>query len=161
MTLQYFTLVHILISLVGIATGFGALSGWLSGRLLPGWTALFLVSTIATSVTGFFFPFRGFTPAIGVGILSLLILGLACYSLYIRKLGGVWRKSFLISSVIALYLNVFVLIVQMFQKFPALVEIAPNQSGPAFAGTHVLVLAAFIVLGIASVRRYRGDLSIA
>ena len=162
MTPHYFTLVHILLSLVGIATGFGALAGWLSDRLFPRWTALFLQTSIMTCLTGFDFLSRDFifSLATGVGMLSIWSLTFAYDSLYIRKLRGGWRKVFLISSAFSLYLNVFVLIVQMFQKFPALVEMAPNPSGPALVGTHLIVLATFVVLGFAVVKRFRGDTAI-
>jgi len=148
MALQYFTLVHVLISLVGIASGFGALSGLLAAKLFPRWTAVFLATTVATSVTGFFFPFRGFTPAIAVGLISLVVLAVANYALYFRRLAGAWRKAFVISTLIALYLHVFVLVVQLFQKMPALLEIAPTQTEPPFAITQAVVLVVFILLGI-------------
>lgn len=151
--LEYFTLVHVLISLAGIGAGFGALAGWIEGKLLPRWTAVFLAMTVATSVTGFFFPFRGFTPAIGVGILSLQLLGAAIYALYFRQLAGVWRKVFVTTGVASQYLNFFVLVTQMFQKFPAFQALAPTQSEPAFAVTHALVLAVFVALGVACYRR--------
>ncbi len=154
MALQYFTLIHILISLVGIATGFGMLSGLLAGRLFPGWTAVFLVSTVATSVTGFFFPIHGITPGIVVGIISLVLLAVANCALYWRRLAGAWRKAFVISGSIALYLNVFVLFVQLFEKMPVLKEIAPTQTEPAFRITQGVVLIAFIVVGIIATRRF-------
>ena len=154
MALQYFTLIHIIISLVGIASGFGALSGWLVGKNYPRWSNCFLATTTATSATGFFFPFRGFTPGIGVGIISLLVLGIAAYALYSRQLTGIWRKAFVVNSVVALYLNVFVLFVQLFQKFPALRELAPTQSEPAFGLTQLVLLAALVALGIAATRRF-------
>lgn len=158
MTLQYFTLVHILISLVGIASGFGAISGLLAAKLFPRWTAVFLATTAATSVTGFFFPFHGFTPALAVGIISLLLLAVASYALFFRLLKGAWRKTFVITAMLSLYLNFFVLVVQLFQKIPALVEIAPGQTEPPFAITQVVVLAVFVLLGVLAVRRFREKL---
>jgi hypothetical protein len=155
METPYFTLVHIAISLAGIASGFGALSGWFVGKLFPRWTAWFLATTVATSVTGFFFPFHGFTPAIGVGIVSLAILAVALFALYVRRLSGPWRKAFVICSVAALYLNFFVLVVQLFQKTPALIAIAPKQTEPPFALTQAVVLIVFIVFGIIAARRFR------
>jgi len=155
MTLNYFTLVHIAISVVGIVSGFGALSGWLAGKLFPGWTHSFLATTIATSVTGFFFPFRGFTPAIGVGIISLVLLAVAAFALYSRRLTGIWRKAFVITSVASLYLNFFVLVAQLFQKMPALAALAPTQSEPPFAITQLVVLASFVALGILATARFR------
>jgi hypothetical protein len=158
MALQYLTLVHIFISLGGIASGFGALSGLLAGQLFPRWTAVFLVTTVATSVTGFFFPFRGVTPASAVGLISLLALAVAHYALYFRRLAGAWRKAFVISALIALYLNVFVLVVQLFQKMPALMEIAPTQTEAPFAITQAIVLIVFISLGISATSRFRNGL---
>jgi hypothetical protein len=155
MTLPLFTLVHILISLVGIATGFGTLAGLLADKLFPRWTAWFLVATVATSLTGFFFPLRTFTPATGVGIASLVVLGIAIHALYVRRLERIWRAAFVVSAVVALYLNVFVLIVQLFQKFPALVKLAPTQTEPAFAVTQLLVLLVFAGLTLAALNRFR------
>lgn len=155
MNLQHFTLVHILISLVAIASGFGVLAGMLHANKLPRWTFVFLVTTIATSVTGFFFPFVNITPAIIVGIISLVLLAKACYALYVKKLAGFCNKVYVISAVTALYLNVFVLIVQMFQKFPDLKALAPNQSEPPFAITQGAVLVTFLWLGFLAVKRFR------
>jgi hypothetical protein len=157
MTVQYLTLVHILISLVGLAAGFGAVSGLIAGKLLNRWMAVFLTMTAATSVTGFFFPFQGVTPAIAVGVVSLFVLAVACYALYIRRLSGVWRRVFVISAVLSLYLNVFVLIVQTFQKNPALVQIAPELTAPPFAITQAVVFGVFVWLGWISLRRFRSD----
>jgi hypothetical protein len=155
MNLNHFTLIHVIISLVGIVSGFGALSGWMSGKLFPRWTSCFLVTTVATSGTGFFFPFKGMTPGIVVGIISLVLLGVAIYALYIQRLTGPWRAAFAICSVASLYLNFFVLIAQLFQKFPAFIDIAPSQSEPPFAVTQGIVFLVFIALGIAATRRLR------
>jgi hypothetical protein len=157
MVLQYFTLIHIAISIAGIVSGFGLLAGLVAGRLYPRWADVFLATTITTSVTGFFFPFHGVTPGIVVGVVSLVALAVACYALYVRRLNGVWRRAFVITAVLSLYLNVFVLVVQTFQKNPALVEIAPEQSGPAFAITQAIVLGVFGWLGFIAVRRFRAD----
>jgi hypothetical protein len=153
MDLEYLTLVHVAISLVGIASGFGVLSGLLAATLFPRWTAVFL----ATTVTGFFFPFRGFTPAFTVGLISLLPLAAANYALYVRRLAGAWRKTFVVSALTALYLNVFVLIAQMFLKVPPLSALAPTQSEPPFLVTQLLVLALFIPLAIAAAKRFRSE----
>lgn len=157
MNIQYFTLIHILISLVGIASGFGVLAGFLSDKLFRRWIAVYLVTTIATSVTGFFFPFKGFTPAIIVGIISLVALAIAVYAFYAQKLAGWWRIIFIITTMFTFYLNCFVLVAQTFQKNPALVAIAPTQSEPPFAITQIAVLATFIALGIAALRRFRNE----
>ncbi|HEY5895448.1 MAG TPA: hypothetical protein VIT91_19680 [Chthoniobacterales bacterium] len=155
MGLSIFTLVHILISLAGLVSGLVVLGGWLAGKSHGRWTAFFLATTVATSVTGFFFPFRGFTPAYAVGILSLVLLAVAIYALYVRKLAGKWSKGYLWTALIALYLNFFVLVAQLFQKTPALKELAPTQSEPAFGISQGLVLVVFLSLGIAAVRRFR------
>jgi hypothetical protein len=157
MALQYFTLAHIAISIVGIASGFGLLAGMVAGKLFPRWAVVFLVATIAASVTGFFFPFHGVTPGIAVGVISLLALAVACYALYVQRLNGVWRRAFVITAVLSLYLNVFVLVVQTFQKNPALVEIAPELTAPPFAITQAAVLGVFVWLGMVAVRRFRVD----
>src|SRR5271169_699921 len=117
--LDALTLFHVVLSLVGIASGFAVVYGLLSSRV-HGWTSLFLWTTVATSVTGFFFPFHKFLPSHGVGILSLIVLTIAILALYRFKLAGGWRRTYAITAVVALYLNVFVSIVQLFRKVPAL-----------------------------------------
>lgn len=119
------------------------------------WTKLFLATTVLTSLTGFFFPFHGFTPAIGTGIISIVVLAAAIYARYARKLAGAWRKVYVIGAVFALYLNVFVLVVQSFLKIPWLKSLAPTQHEPPFMIAQLTVLVAFIVLGILAVARYR------
>jgi len=154
MALQYLTLAHIVISIAGIASGFGLLSGLISDTLFPRWTNVFLATSIATSVTGFFFPFHGITPGIAIGVISLIALAVACYAYYVRRLNGVWRRVFVITAVMALYLNVFVLVAQLFQKNPALAEIAPDPSSPLQVVTQAVVLGVFVWLGIIAVRRF-------
>jgi hypothetical protein len=158
LSIPTFTLFHVILSLVGIGSGFIAVFGLIGNRLLPRWTALFLITTILTSVTGFLFPYHGFDPAIGLGILSLIDLLLATIALYGGKLAGGWRGTYVIAAVIAQYFNVFVLFAQLFAKVPALKAIAPTQSSPAFGLTQLVVMAAFIVLGILAFRRFRGVL---
>lgn len=121
-----FTAVHVLISLIGIASGFVALGAMIANRWSSRWNALFLSSTVATSVTGFLFPFRSFTPAIAIGFISLALLAVASVSLYQRGLAGLWQRLYTISVSVALYLNVFVGVVQAFQKIPLLRAIAPT-----------------------------------
>ena len=145
--LKTFTDVHVAISLVAILSGLVVLFGLLTGRRLDHWTSFFLLTTVATSVTGFFFPFHGFTPAIGVGIVSLVVLAIAIFARYPRQLAGAWRWLYVISATFALYLNVFVLIVQSFQKVPALKALAPTQSEPPFLVAQLLALIIFVVLG--------------
>ena len=155
MILHIYTIVHVLISLVGIFTGLIVLFGMLAGNRLDGWTKWFLITTVATSVTGFFFPFHGFTPAIALGIMSLIVLALAIFARYPRQLAGHWRWIYVVGAVIALYFNVFVGIVQSFEKIPALKAIAPTQTEQPFKLTQLLVLALFIVFAIAAAIRFR------
>ncbi len=155
MILAIYTLVHVVISLAGIFSGFVVLFGLLAGKRLDGWTKFFLITTVATSVTGFFFPFHGFTPAIGVGIISLLVLSVAIFARYPRQLAGRWRWIYVVTAMIALYLNVFVAIVQAFEKVPVLKALAPTQSEPPFKLTQLVVLALFVVLTIVGVIRFR------
>jgi len=157
MILHIYTIVHVLISLAGIFSGFVVLLGLLAAKRLNGWTALFLATTVATSVTGFFFPFHGFTPAIGVGIISLLVLSIAIFARYPRQLAGHWRWIYVVTAMIALYLNVFVGIVQGFEKVPVLKALAPTQSEPPFKLTQLVVLALFVVLAIVAVIRFRSE----
>lgn len=154
MGLAIFTLIHVLISLAGIATGFVVAGGWIGGRHYPGWTRWFLLTTALTSITGFFFPFRGFTPPYTFAILSLVVLALAGYALYSRQLASGWRKTYVISAAAALYLNFFVLIAQLFLRSPALHELAPTGTEPAFGISQGLVLMAFVALGRAAVRKF-------
>ncbi len=155
MILHIYTIIHTLISLVGIFTGFVVLFGLLAGKRLDGWTKWFLITTVATTVTGFFFPFHGFTPAHGVGIISLVVLAVAIYARYPRQLAGHWRWIYVVTAVIALYLNVFVGVVQAFLKVPALKTMAPTQSEPPFKLTQLVVLGLFVVLTIVGAIRFR------
>ena len=157
MILSTFTFVHVAISVIGILSGLVVVFGMISGKSLGGWTRLFLVTTVLTSVTGFLFPFKGVTPGDVVGLLSLAVLALAITARYRRQLAGGWRRTYVISAVIALYLNVFVLIVQLFEKVPALEALAPKQSEPPFVVTQVTVMALFIVLGVLAVRKFREE----
>jgi hypothetical protein len=149
--------VHVVISLVAIVSGFFVAFGLLTAQRLEGLTAFFLVTTVATSVTGFFFPFHGFTPAIGVGIVSLVVLAIAIFARYGRKVTGAWRWIYVVTAMLALYLNVFVLIVQLFQKVPALKALAPTQSEPPFQVTQTIALALFVVLTIFAVIKFRNE----
>jgi hypothetical protein len=154
MILAIYTAIHVLISLLGIASGFVVSYGFLVARRFEKWTSFFLATTVATSVTGFFFPFRGFTPAYAFGVLSLLVLAAAYYALYSRHLAGGWRKVYVVHALIALYLNFFVLIVQLFQKVPALKALAPTQSEPPFAIAQGTALVLFVGLGLAATKRF-------
>ena len=157
MILHIYTIIHVLISLVGIFTGLIVLFGMLAGKRLDGWTKWFLITTVLTSVTGFFFPFHGFTPAIALGIMSLIVLAVAIFARYPRQLAGSWRWIYVVTAVITLYLNVFVGIVQAFEKIPALKAIAPTQTEPPFKLTQLIVLALFILLGIVTAIRFRPE----
>jgi hypothetical protein len=152
-----FTFVHVVISLVGIFSGFVVLFGLLTAKRLGGWTALFLTSTVATSVTGFGFPFDHLLPSHKVGIISLLVLAVAIFARYARHLAGSWRWIYVVSAVIALYLNVFVLVVQLFLKVPALKALAPTQSEPPFKFTQIVVLLIFVALATAAAIRFRSE----
>jgi hypothetical protein len=152
-----FTQVHVALSLIGIFAGFVVAFGLLTAKRLDLWTAFFLISTVATSVTGFFFPFHGFTPAIGVGIVSLVVLAVAIFARYTRKLTGAWRWIYVVTAMIALYLNVFVLIVQLFQKVPALKALAPTQSETPFLVAQLVAFALFVVLTIFAAIRFRNS----
>jgi hypothetical protein len=158
MILHIYTIIHTLISFVAILTGLIVLFGMLAGERLDGWTKWFLITTVLTSVTGFFFPFHGFTPAHGVGIMSLLVLAVAIFARYPRQLAGAWRWIYVVTAVIALYLNVFVGVVQAFLKVPALHVTAPTQTEPPFKLSQLVVLALFIVLGIVAAIRFRSAL---
>jgi hypothetical protein len=154
MSLATFTALHVVISLIAIATGLVVAAGMLSGRRLPGWTAVFLVTTVLTSVTGFFFPFTQVLPSHMVGAFSLVVLALALAALYGKGLAGSWRGVYVIGSIFALYLNVFVLVVQAFLKIPALNRRAPTGSELPFAIAQLVVLALFIWLGVRALRRF-------
>ena len=160
LSLQTFTLVHVIISLIGIATGLIVLFGMLGSNKLAGWTALFLLTTVLTSVTGFLFPIKGFTPALGVGITSLIVLAIALLALYGKHLAGAWRWIYVVTAVTALWFNVFVLIVQSFQKVSFLKPLAPTQSEPPFLIEQIIVMVIFIGLGIMAVRSFHPETSV-
>jgi hypothetical protein len=147
--------VHVVLSLIGIFSGFIVMFGLFAGKRLDGWTAIFLVSTVATSVTGFLFPFHRFLPSHGVGIVSLIVLAVAILARYTFDLAGAWRRTYVISAMISLYLNVFVLVAQLFQKVPALKAMAPTQSEPPFLVAQLVVMAVFVALTIAAALRFR------
>ena len=155
--LSPFTKLHVVISLIGIVSGLVVMSGLLASRRLNGWTALFLISTVLTSVTGLFFPFNGVTPGIVLAIISLVLLAIAIVARYARHLSGAWRWIYVVTAMISLYLNVFVLVAQLFQKVAALKELAPTQSEPPFAVTQFVVLAIFVLLTILAAIRFRGE----
>ncbi|MGA9090908.1 MAG: hypothetical protein WB420_17580 [Bradyrhizobium sp.] len=157
MSLSAFTMLHVIISLIGIVSGLVVLSGLLGSNRTPGMTALFLLTTILTSATGFLFPFEKLLPSHMIGILSLVLLAVACVALYVSKLSGSWRWIYVVTAMIALYFNVFVLVIQSFLKVPALTALAPGNppSGPVFAVVQGIVLLFFVVAIIGAIRRFR------
>jgi hypothetical protein len=154
MTTATFTLVHVIISLIGIGSGFIVLYGLLKNKTMDGGTAIFLVTTVLTSVTGFFFPNQHITPGIILGILSLIALAAAIPARYMFHMNGAWRWIYVVSASLALYFNVFVLVAQLFEKVPSLHALAPTQKEPPFAITQLLVMLAFIVLTIFAVKKF-------
>jgi hypothetical protein len=153
MTTSTFTLIHVLLSLAGIATGFIVVYGLLTGKRLDGWTAIFLATTVLTSLTGFLFPVEHILPSHIVGIISLLVLAIAIVARYALHLANAWRWIYVVCAVLALYLNSFVAVVQSFLKVPALKALAPTQKEPPFLVAQLVVMVVFVVLGILSVKR--------
>jgi len=154
-SLATYTAIHVVLSLIGIGSGFVVMFGLFNGKRLDGWTMVFLASTVATSATGFGFPFTHFLPAHGVGVISLVVLTAAILARYAFHLAGNWRRIYVIGAVVALYLNVFVGIVQAFQKVPALKALAPTQSELPFLLTQLVVITLFVVLAVVAARRFR------
>jgi len=157
MSLATYTFIHVVISLIGIASGAVVMYGLINGKRLDGWTGLFLFTTVLTSVTGYGFPFVRLLPSHIVGAISLVALALAIVGRYALHLAGAWRRIYVISAAVALYLNVFVLVVQSFEKVPALKALAPTQKEPPFAIAQLLVMAIFIVLTIFAAKGFRAE----
>jgi hypothetical protein len=157
MSLATFTLVHVVISLIAIVAGLIVMYGLLVSNRTPGLTGVFLLFTILTNATGFPFPFEGFKPSYAIAILSLVLLAIACIALYGMKLAGAWRWIYLVTAMLSLYFNVFVLVIQSFLKIPALTALAPGNppSGPVFAAVQGIVLLFFIFVIVRLVRRSR------
>jgi hypothetical protein len=155
MSTGLFTGIHVVLSLIGIAAGFMVLFGMMGGKKLPSWTAWFFISNILTDVTGFLFPFKGITPGIIIGFLSLVVLAVAMIGYYVKRLAGSWRARYIITTAIALWFNVFVLIVQSFEKIQALKDIAPTQASPVFGITQLAALVLLIILTVVAYRRFR------
>lgn len=152
-----FTLFHVVISLIGILSGFTAVFGMIAGKRLDGWTAVFLVTTALTSITGFLFPFHKLLPSHILGVISLVVLALAIPARYVKHLEGAWRKVYAITASIALWLNVFVFVAQLFMKVPSLHVLAPTGSEPPFLVTQVVVMAVFVVLTVAAAIKFRPE----
>jgi hypothetical protein len=160
LSLPAFTMVHVIISLIAIVVGLVVMFGLLGSKSMPRLTAIFLLFTILTSVTGFLFPFKELLPSHMVGILSLVLLGIACIALYGMKLSGAWRPIYVVTAMVSLYLNIFVLVIQAFLKVPALHALAPAvppapPSGPVFGVVQGIVFVFFVLVIIGAWRRFR------
>jgi len=155
MSTSAFTTFHVALSLIGIATGLVVAAGMFASKRLDGWTAIFLVTTILTSITGYFFPLDKILPSHIVGAISLVVLAVAAIAFYQYRLAGSSRGIYVITALIALYLNVFVLVVQGFLKVPALKALAPTQSEPPFVVAQGVVLLAFIAIGFGAFGSFR------
>jgi hypothetical protein len=163
MSLANFTMVHVIISLIGIVSGIIVMFAMLGSNRMPGLTAIFLLFTILTSATGFGFPFTQLLPSHMIGILSLVLLAIACIALYAMRLAGPWRWIYVVTALLSLYFNVFVLIIQSFLKIPALTAVAPGNppSGPVFAVVQGVVLLFFVLVIIGAWRRFRPTAALA
>ena len=157
MSLATFTLVHVIISLIGIVSGIIVMFGMLGARRMPGLTAIFLFTTILTSATGFLFPFTKILPSHIISALSLVLLAIACIALYGMKLSGAWRWIYALTALVSLYFNVFVLIIQSFLKIPVLHALAPSvpPSEPPFAAVQGIVLLFFVIVIVGAIKRFR------
>ncbi|MGD0627920.1 MAG: hypothetical protein ABR987_01130 [Terracidiphilus sp.] len=154
LSLVQFTYLHVFLSLVGLGAGIFIVYGLLTSRRLSILTSLFLVTTVATSLTGFLYPFNGITPGIILGILSMIVLVLAIVALYVKKLAGPWRGTYVVTVMLAYYFNFFVLVAQSFAKVPALHSIAPTQASPGFGFTQAAILVIFILLTIRAFKKF-------
>jgi hypothetical protein len=155
MSLATLTTVHVIISLIAIVSGIIVMFGLLGSNRMPGMTAIFLLFTILTSATGFLFPFTQLLPSHMIGILSLGLLAIACLALYVMKLSGAWRPIYVVTAMVALYLNIFVLIFQGFLKVDALKALAPTQTEPPFVTIQGIVIVFFVIVLIGASRRFR------
>ena len=152
-----FTLIHVVLSLVGIFAGLVVAGGLVAGARLNGWTGVFLATTALTSLTGLGFPFVTFLPSHGITILSLIVLPFVVFARYGKHLAGGWRGVYVVGAVLALYLNVFVLVVQLFERLPALIAAAPTQKEAPFVVTQLLVMVMFVWLGRAALKRFHSE----
>jgi hypothetical protein len=150
-----FTLIHVLLSLVGIVAGLVVAGGLGAGRRPARWALVFLVTTIAANITGFGFPFTTLLPSHYVAIISLVVLAAVVVAHYGKHFAGRWRATYAIGVVLATYFNVFVLVNQLFRRIPALIVAAPTQSEPPFALTQLIVVALFVWMGVAAVQGFR------
>ncbi len=155
MSVEAFTLLHVIISLIGIASGLIVVFAMLANRRASGWTALFLATTVLTSATGFLFHSKAFGPPHVLGVISLVVLAPTLLAIYGRRLAGLWRPVYVIGAIFALYLNCFVAVVQAFQKVSFLHALAPAGSEPPFLAAQAATLLAFVILGFLALRRFR------
>jgi hypothetical protein len=157
MSLETFTRLHVVISLVAIISGLVVVAGMIRNRTMNFLTTLFLTTTVLTSVTGFMFPITKLTPGLVLGGLSMVALAFAIAARYGLAMAGGWRKTYVISAILALYFNCFVLVVQSFEKVQLFHDLAPTQKEPPFAISQLVLLIVFIVLGVMAVKRFRPD----
>ena len=154
LSLTQFTFLHVFLSLVGIAVGVFVIYGLLTSKRLSILTTLFFLTTVLASLTGFLFPSKGFTPALSIGFVSLVVLGLAIVALYVKKLAGSWRSIYVVTVCIAYYLNFFVLVAQAFSKIDLFHTIAPSESSPNYLISQFAVFVVFLLLTIRSVKKF-------
>jgi hypothetical protein len=155
MSLSTFTALHVVISVIGIGSGFLVVWGLLKNKRFDGATAIFLVTTVLTSLTGYLFPFTHLLPSQIVGAISLVALVIALYARYGQHMERSWRSTYVITAMISLYLNVFVLVVQSFLKVPSLHVLAQNGKEPPFVIAQVVVMVIFIALTVMGVKKFR------
>jgi hypothetical protein len=157
MILHIYTIVHTLISLIAIFTGVVVVLGMIGGKRLDGWTKWFLITAVLTTATGFFFPFHGVTPAIILGVITVPVLAITIYARCSKQLAGAWRWIYVIGAVMSLYFNLFVLVVQLFEKIPALHAMAPTQTEAPFKLTQLVVLLVSALLAIVAAIRFHPE----
>lgn len=155
LSLATFTMVHVIISLVAIAAGYVVVCQFLNSRPLGVWNSTFISATVLTTVTGFMFPNLTLTPAVITGIISSIVLAIALYAFYAKHMSGKWRATYIVTAIVALWLNSFVLVVQTFQKIAFFRALAPTQSEPPFLIAQIALLGLIVVLGFLAVRRFR------
>lgn len=155
-----FIMIHVVLSLIGIFSGFIVVSGMLRNKLLEGWTVLFLASTVLTSMTSLYFRVPFFSTTIAVAIISLIVLAVAILALYGYRLAGPWRWSFVMGAVLALYLNVFLAVAQLFKKVQLLRSMAPTLSEPPFYAVQLVVMIIFIMIGARALRSFHPEIDL-
>jgi hypothetical protein len=154
MSTAAFTTLHVIISLIGIVSGVVVVLAMCRGKRLPGWTALFLTTTVLTSATGFLFHSTAFGPPHVIGLLSLVILAIAIVALYVKHLAGASRRIYIVTAVLALYFNALVGVVQAFQKLPFLHALAPTQKEAPFFVAQALVLGCFVAIALIALKEF-------